>query len=143
MTRKPANSTPAPRCSFTFADGRRCALPSIPNSGGLCYPHFHAPHRRLRPSDLTRELTTPFGGPIPEEKIQRVVEKLPLAVADGTLTPSQARSLRYLCALMLQCTRFAAEEFPTDPRDPSWTFLANLLSEDSDDDQPSPPQLHR
>ena len=47
------------RCQLRFADERRCALLAHPQGDGLCYPHAHSPQRRLRPSDLTRELASP------------------------------------------------------------------------------------
>jgi hypothetical protein len=77
------------RYKLQFADGRRCALPAHPQGDGLCYPHAHAPHRRLRPSDLTRELASPSGAAIPAAKIHRVLAKLPIALANGTISHSQ------------------------------------------------------
>ncbi len=98
------------RCQLRFADGRRCALPAHPQGDGLCYPHARAPHRRLRPSDLTRELTAPYGVPIPAAKIHRVLAKLPVALADGTISLDQFRAMNNLCSLMLQCSRLAATD---------------------------------
>src|SRR6266481_5927440 len=93
------------RCQLHFADGRRCALPAHPQGDGHCYPHAHAPHRRLRPSDLTRELITPRGTLVPARKIRRVLAKLPIAVAEGLFSPSEADLLTHLCNLMLGCNR--------------------------------------
>lgn len=45
------------RCACLPPAGQ--ALPAHPQCDGLSYPHAHAPRRRLRPSDLTRELTFP------------------------------------------------------------------------------------
>ena len=117
------------RCEFHFADGRRCALPAHTQGNGLCYPHVHAPHRRLRPSDLTRELITPRGTVVPAHKIRRVLAKLPVAVADGLFSPSEAGLLTHLCNLMLGCNREARanpflESILADRR-----ILASLLAE--------------
>ena len=101
------HSSPDTRCLLRFADGRRCALPAHPQGDGLCYPHAHAPHRRLRPSDLTRELITPCGALVPARKIRRVLAKLPIAVAEGLFTPQEAGALTSLCNLMLSCNRDA------------------------------------
>ena len=93
------------RCQLHFADGRRCALPAHPDGNGLCYPHAHSPHRRLRPSDLTRELITSPGTLVPARKIRRVLAKLPIAVAEGLFSPLEAGALTALCNLMLSCNR--------------------------------------
>jgi len=93
------------RCQLRFADGRRCALPAHPQGNGLCYPHAHAPHRRLRPSDLTRELITPRSTVVPAHKICRVLAKLPIAVSEGLFSPQEAGALTALCNLMLGCNR--------------------------------------
>ncbi|HTB95315.1 MAG TPA: hypothetical protein VK728_20955 [Candidatus Sulfotelmatobacter sp.] len=98
------------RCQLRFADGRRCALPAHPQGDGLCYPHAHSPHRRLRPSDLTRELASHSGTPIPAEKIHRVLAKLPIAIADGTISLDQFCAMKNLCSLMLQCSRLSATD---------------------------------
>jgi len=103
------------RCLRRFADGRRCALPAAPDSGGLCYPHAHAPHRRLTPSDLTRDLITMPGTLVPAHKIRRVLAKLPIAVADGIFSPSEAGLLTHLCNLMLGCNRQARKNPVLEP----------------------------
>ncbi len=122
------------RCQLRFADGRRCALPAHPQGDGLCYPHAHAPHRRLRPSDLNRELASPYGAPIPAAKIHRVLAKLPIALADGTISLSQFRVLNHLCSVLIQCSRLAADELLTDPRDPDWSFVSSLLDNEDKND---------
>ena len=96
------------RCQLRFADGRRCALPAHPQGNGLCYPHAHSPHRRLRPSDLTRELASPSGVLVPDAKIHRLLAKLPIALADGTISQDQFRAMNSICYLMLQCSRLSA-----------------------------------
>jgi hypothetical protein len=106
MTTKHTEPTDT-RCQLRFADGRRCALPAHPDGDGLCYPHAHAPHRRLRPSDLTRELITPRGSVVPAHKIRRVLAKLPIAVSEGLFSPQEAGALAALCNLMLSCNRDA------------------------------------
>jgi hypothetical protein len=95
------------RCQRRFADGRRCALPAAPEFDGLCYPHAHSPHRRLRPSDLTRELSPSQDALIPAHKLRRILAKLPVAVAEGLFTPREAGALIGLCNLMLACNRQA------------------------------------
>ena len=99
--------SPDNRCQLRFADGRRCALPAHPRGNGLCYPHAHAPHRRLRPSDLTRELITSPGTLVPARKIRRVLAKLPTAVSEGLFSPLEAGALTALCNLLLSCNRDA------------------------------------
>lgn len=83
-------------CQLRFADGRRCALPADPQGGGLCYPHSHSPHRRIRPSDLAHELASPSGALVPDAKIHRLLARLPAAVADGAISPCEARQLQHL-----------------------------------------------
>jgi hypothetical protein len=118
------------RCQLRFADGRRCALPAHPQGNGLCYPHAHAPHRRLRPSDLTRELAPSHDTLIPTHNLRRILTKLPIAVAEGLFSPREAGALTALCNLMLSCNREARanpflESIPANRR-----ILASLLEED-------------
>ncbi len=121
------------RCQLHFADGRRCALPAHHQGNGLCYPHAHAPHRRLRPSDLTRELITPRGTVIPAHKIRRVLAKLPVAVAEGLFSPSEAGLLTHLCNLMLGCNRQSRTKPLYKPIADDYNFLSSLLA-DADDE---------
>jgi len=108
--------------------------PLIPKATASATPHAHAPHRRLRPSDLNRELASPSGAPIPAAKIHRVLAKLPIALADGTISLSQFRVLNHLCSVLLQCSRLAADELLTDPRDPDWSFVSSLLNNEDKND---------
>ncbi|HET6931042.1 MAG TPA: hypothetical protein VFI45_12035 [Candidatus Acidoferrum sp.] len=113
MTAKRTNP-PESRCQLQFADGRRCALPAHPQGNGLCYPHAHSPHRKLRPSDLIRELASPSGAPsdtlVPAAKIHRVLAKLPIALADGTISQDQFRAMNSICYVMLQCSRLSTAD---------------------------------
>ena len=131
------HSSPDTRCQRRFADGRRCALPAAPDSDGLCYPHAHAPHRRLTPSDLTRELITSPGTLVPAHKIQRVLAKLPIAVADGLFSPAEAGLLTHLCNLMLGCNRQARPNPRLDPTAEDRTLLWALLAETAAEPSPS------
>jgi hypothetical protein len=126
------------RCQLRFADGRRCALPAVPNSDGLCYPHAHAPHRRLRPSDLTRELITPRGTVVPAHKIRRILAKLPIAVSEGLFSPQEAGALAALCNLMLSCNRDARANPRLKPTATDRNFLSSLLAEDAGEASPPP-----
>ena len=123
MTAKHTESSES-RCQFRFADGRRCRLPAVSgqalpaitkaglpastSSSGLCYPHANAPNRRLRPSDLIRELASPAGALVPDAKIHRLLAKLPIALADGTIPQDQFRAMNSICYVMLQCSRLSA-----------------------------------
>jgi hypothetical protein len=142
---KRSSSLDAPRCRFAFADGRRCALPAHPQGDGLCYPHAHAPHRRLRPSDLTRELTSPSGAAVSDAKIHRVLAKLPIALADGLVSPSQAGILTRLCNLMLACNRQSRANPFLESIANDWNFIATLLNEDNNenDDEFTPLPANR
>jgi hypothetical protein len=128
-----SSSPDFPRCAFSFADGRRCALPAAPQSNGLCYHHAHAPHRRLRPSDLIRELESISSSPIDNTHVHRLLAKIPAAVADGVLTPKVAIIARQLCAVMLQCALPKSEPLP-EPRGSEWNFVVSILNSDDDDD---------
>ncbi|HTB94703.1 MAG TPA: hypothetical protein VK728_17845 [Candidatus Sulfotelmatobacter sp.] len=128
MTTKHTEPTDT-RCQLRFADGRRCALPAHPQGEGLCYPHAHAPHRRLRPSDLTRELIAPRGTLVPSHKIRRVLAKLPVAVAEGLFSPAEAGLLTHLCNLMLGCNRQARANPRLKPTATDQKFLSSLFTE--------------
>ena len=132
VTDERTNALDFPRCAFSFADGRRCALPVDPQSNGLCYAHAHAPHRRLRPSDLTRELASPTGTPS-AAKIRRLLAKLPIALADGTISLREFRVMNYICSSMLHCRRLSATELPLHPHDPECSFVASLPNEEGED----------
>jgi hypothetical protein len=138
MTTKRAESS-HDRCQLQFADGRRCALPAAPQSNGLCYPHAHAPRRRLRPSDLTRELITPRGTVIPAHKIRRLLAKLPIAVADDLISPRQSGIMTLLCNLMLGCNHQSRANPFLEPIADDLNFIAPLLAEDDDKSTPEIP----
>jgi hypothetical protein len=122
------------RCRFAFADGRRCALPAAPHSDGLCHPHAHAPRRRLRPSDLIRELESISSSPIDNTHVHGLLAKLPAAVADGVLSPRDASIIRQNCALMLQCATLSRGEPLPEPRGSEWNFVVSILNSDDDEE---------
>jgi hypothetical protein len=123
-----SNSADLDRCRFAFADGRRCALPAAPQSDGLCYTHAHAPRRRLRPSDLIRELESISSSPIDNTHVHRLLAKLPTATADGVLSPKDASIIRQNCALMLQCGTLSRGEPLPEPRGSEWNFVVSILN---------------
>jgi hypothetical protein len=135
------------RCKLQFADGRRYALPAASGSGGLCYTHTHARHRRLRPSDLTRELTCSAGDTVPVGKLRRLYAKLPIALADGTISIAEFRTLNHLCSIMVQCSRLAADELSLDPRNPDWildaSHLRDEINADTKNEELPSSQAHR
>jgi hypothetical protein len=140
MTTKRAESS-HDRCNLQFADGRRCALPAAPQSNGLCYPHAHAPRRRLRASDLTRELASSHGAMIPAPKIRRLLAKLPIAVAvaDDLISLRQAGIMTLLCNLMLGCNHQSRANPFHEPIAVDLNFIAPLLAEDDDKSTPETP----
>jgi hypothetical protein len=128
-----SNSPDLGRCRFAFADGRRCALPASPHSDGLCYTHAHATRRRLRPSDLIRELESISSSPIDNAHVHRLLAKLP-AAADGVLSPKDASIIRQNCALMLQCATLSKGEPLPEPRGSEWNLVVSILNSDGDDE---------
>ena len=122
-----------PVCRFSFADGRRCALPATPESNGLCYTHANAAHRRLRPSDLSRELIVPPGTLVPPEKIVRLLSKVPIAMAQGLITPKEAGNLAYLCNVLLQTARAARGATPAVDPHAEWAVMSRFLNDDDDE----------
>ncbi|GEM_PF-1832593 len=91
-----------PLCRYSFADGRRCAQPASPDSSGLCYSHAHTPPRRLRRSDLLRELAPAGGSSASPAQVQRFLAMLPRALAEGLIGIEDLRAYRYLCQVMLE-----------------------------------------
>jgi len=66
------------------------AAPCRSSAGdGLCYPHA-TPCTAAFVPPITRELITPCGTLVPDAKIHRVLAKLPIAVADGLFSPTEA-----------------------------------------------------
>jgi hypothetical protein len=111
-------------------------LPAHPQGDGLCYPHAHAPHRRLRPSDLTRELAPSQDALIPTRNLRRILTKLPIAVAEGLFSPREAGALTALCNLMLSCNRDARANLRLNPTATHRNFLSSLLAEDAGEASP-------
>jgi len=143
VSSKRQESLAFPLCRFSFADGRRCAQPAHPQSNGLCFTHAHAPLRRLRPSDLYREVTSSSGAIVPPEKIRRVLAKIPLALAQGLFTPKQAAALHYLCNVLIHSSRLARGESLHANPDPDRAFFSNFHDDDDHEnaDLPAYPPL--
>lgn len=80
----------------------------------------------------------PPNGSTSDAKLNRLLAKLPRALADGTISLDQFRVLNHLCSLMLQCNHLSANQLPTDPYNSQWNFIATLLNDDDDERTPPP-----
>jgi len=97
---------PSPRCTFMFADGRRCTMrPS--GHPDLCAHHV----ARLRAADeksgaATQALAAEILGPIRDFRtdaaINHVLGRVFTLLADNRIDPRKASVLGYLCQLMQQ-----------------------------------------
>jgi hypothetical protein len=105
VSSKRQDSLAFPLCRYSFADGRHCAQPASSDSHGLCYTHAHMPHRRLRRSDLIRALGSPKASLADPASLQRFMDKLPRAYAEGLITRRELHVYRFLHQVIQQCSR--------------------------------------
>jgi hypothetical protein len=107
-------------CKFTFADGRRCAMPEHPDTKGFCRNHGTT-HRRtqVREDDLFAELASPAGDFITKIDINHVLGKLFGALAANRISPRRAATLAYIGQLLLRSqegARFEAANWSSEHR---------------------------
>ena len=95
---------PAPRCSFTFRDGRRCRMLRSPDHPALCPDHARrkqddsAAPPSLPPLATCDALDSPTS-------VRRALRRLARAVAQDHLTPRQAQIMAHILRLLLISTR--------------------------------------
>ena len=97
-------SPPAPRCSFTFRDGRRCRMIRSPDHPALCPDHArrkqddNAAPPTLLPLATCDALDSPTS-------VRRALRRLARAVADEHIPLRQAEIMAHILRLLLISNR--------------------------------------
>jgi hypothetical protein len=103
MTTKRSGS-PYDLCSFVFADGRGCCMPSIPSLNGYC--RSHGTVLKSRPpaetnEDLLQEIGLFNDDPPSEEDVHRAMARVFRALAANRISTRRAATFGYLAQLLL------------------------------------------
>jgi hypothetical protein len=112
---------PSPRCTFTFADGRSCAMPASSDNPKFCAHHAHRTRRRAKSEQsgaTSQALAAEILGPIRDFRtdaaINHVLGRVFTLLADNRIDARKASVLGYLCQLMQQSV--------TDVQREAWGF---------------------
>lgn len=110
-------------CTFTFADGRRCRSPQVPNvhprarnsvrgTPGLCHHHSQKESRAVTANKLANDLASFFSGYyISANDLSSALARLMPAVVRGDIKPRTARTVAYMAQTLLQSIHFSQSEF--------------------------------
>ena len=114
----PTNPNRSNLCHFTFADGRRCALPQFPDDLGLCYYHGKQYRQHLKALEVGRDIAHFFQTEILTNcDITAALGALFAATAQGHIKPKTATALAYLAQVITQNQQLAKGEFLESSRD--------------------------
>jgi len=99
-------------CTFTFADGRRCATPRAGKKSHFCYFHAQKDRQRLDSLKVAHQVTKGLSpANISACSLNATLGQLFAAVAVGRMDPKIANTLAYLAQTMAQTLPLADREF--------------------------------
>lgn len=99
-------------CAFTFADGRRCALPQSSDGVGLCYFHARRFLRQTRARTAAQQISRLLDNDITTAcDLNAAFNAVFTATAMGYIKPQAAATLAQMGRLMVQTQRTAKDEF--------------------------------
>lgn len=111
------------RCSFSFADGRRCRMLRRDGHPYLCAFHARRESQALAGDkaggDIAYHLS---GGDVSDFDLSSALGRLFAAVAQGQVQPKTAATLTYLGRLLAQTARPACPAAPGNPAPVAATF---------------------
>ena len=90
------------RCSYRFANGRRCRLISSNVDSAFCPSHARLPQNQMEPADTSASLTADlkeFRSAIP---INDFLARLLLLLAENKISPRRAAVLAYITNQLLR-----------------------------------------
>jgi hypothetical protein len=99
---KPSSINNSARCSYRFANGRRCRLSASDVDSALCPSHARLPENQREPADTAASLTADlkeFRSAIP---INDFLARLLLLLAENKISPRRAAVLAYITGQLLR-----------------------------------------
>ncbi len=100
------------RCTFTFADGRRCRTPRFVNHLHFCHYHARKEAQALAAENLGQDVSCFFSGRyLSACDLAAALGRLFAAVASGNVKPRTASTLAYLAQTLLQTIHLAEHEY--------------------------------
>ena len=115
-TQAPAVALPASRCTFTFANGKRCRFPA--SHAGFCTRHFRfgVPQPPNDATDLSSDL---LPGDLSEfssaDEIRQFLGRLVALVTKGRISPRRAAVLAFITNQLLHSHRAIKKESDAEP----------------------------
>jgi len=129
-------SLASPRCQFSFADGRRCRMPSAPPT--LCLAHAKT-ESQLSGQSLAVDLAPLSGEFRTATEVNCALGKVFLLLAQNRIPRRNAVALGYIAQLLLQTLPRVKEEFIAGLGYQAWQeTLDSALQEDPEDDETEP-----
>ncbi len=102
----------ASRCTFTFADGRRCASPCSGTKYDLCFYHLVKLRQRQAAEQAGEDVAAPLNADYLNAcDLSLAFGNLFTAVAKGLIKPKVANTLANIGQLLLRTQPLAKEEF--------------------------------
>jgi hypothetical protein len=99
-------------CLFTFADGRRCRTPRIPNHPYFCFFHAQKEARAQAAEKLGKDLACFFSGDyLSACDLSTALARLIPAVVRGDIKPKLARTVAYLAQTLMQAIHTSQLEY--------------------------------
>jgi len=111
MSKKPSKDH-ASRCTFTFADGRRCTSPRSGTKYDLCFFHLVKLRQRQAAEQAGEDVAAPLNADYLNAcDLSLAFGNLFTAVAKGLIKPKVANTLANIGQLLLRTQPLAKEEF--------------------------------
>src|SRR5208282_640124 len=137
MSKKPSKDH-ASRCTFTFADGRRCTSPRSGTKYDLCFFHLVKLRQRQAAEQAGEDVAAPLNADYLNAcDLSLAFGNLFTAVAKGLIKPKVASTLANIGQLLLRTQPLAKEEFLLTYGDKALRNAINCTFNPDDPDQDS------
>jgi len=103
---KDARSLDENRCTFTYADGRRCGMSRMEGHDLLCCHHWSRLEERDDAAKSGERIAQLVGEEVEPKGVKKALEELFRLVAQGRMPPARAMTLAYVSQLLLQALAF-------------------------------------
>jgi hypothetical protein len=99
-------------CVFTFADGRRCRTPRLPNNPDYCYFHLCKEAAKIAKRKAADKIAFDLSGDfLAFRDVSASIAHTITALAHGDMNPKTGATIAYLCQTLVQSTVHAESEY--------------------------------
>src|SRR5580693_4685561 len=131
----------APLCLFSYEDGRRCRTPRIASHPHFCFYHAQKESQSQATQKLADDLAYFFSGKyLTANDLNAALARLIPATIRGEIKPRLARTVAYMCQMLIQSLHLSQREYANAFGTEGWRqSIRNSVQTNHDYLYPKPP----